>query len=74
MGFNSRKMEDQRQQVAEKEAARRATDAQVLADAEGLIAAWNDRQAKCMPLLFAPTIGWFSGNVWSGAVLPRAPV
>ncbi|MGA8698057.1 MAG: hypothetical protein WB689_30340, partial [Xanthobacteraceae bacterium] len=31
MGFNRRKMEDQRQQAAEKEAAeRRATDAQVL--------------------------------------------
>jgi hypothetical protein len=35
MGFNRRKMEDQRRQVAEKEAAaRRATDAQVLEDAE----------------------------------------
>jgi hypothetical protein len=33
MGFNRRKMEDQRQQVAENEAvARRATDAQVLED------------------------------------------
>ena len=31
MGFNRRKMEDQRRQAAEKEAAeRRATDAQVL--------------------------------------------
>jgi hypothetical protein len=40
MGFNRRKMEDQRRQVAEKEAAeRRATDAQVLEDAERLIAA-----------------------------------
>ena len=35
MGFNRRKIEDQRRQAAEKEAAaRRATDAQVLADAE----------------------------------------
>jgi hypothetical protein len=35
MGFNKRKMEDQRRQAAEKEAAaRRATDAQVLEDAE----------------------------------------
>jgi hypothetical protein len=58
MGFNRRKMEDQRQQVAEKEAAaRRATDAQVLEDAERLIAAWNERQAKRMPMLFSPTIG-----------------
>jgi hypothetical protein len=58
MGFNKRKMEDQRRTVAEKEAAvRRATDAQVLEDAERLIAAWNERQAKRMPMLFSPTIG-----------------
>jgi hypothetical protein len=58
MGFNKRKMEDQRRQVAEKDAAaRRATDAQVLEDAERLIAAWNERQAKQMPMLFSPTIG-----------------
>jgi len=37
MGFNRRKMEDQRREAAEKEAAtRRATDAQVLEDAERL--------------------------------------
>jgi hypothetical protein len=47
MGFNRRKMEDQRRQAAEKEAAgRRATDTQVLEDAERLIDAWNERQAK----------------------------
>jgi hypothetical protein len=41
MCFNRRKLEDQRREVAEKEAAsRRATDAQVLEDAESLIAAW----------------------------------
>ena len=46
MGFNKRKLEDQRREAAEKEAAtRRATDAQVLEDAERLIAAWNERQA-----------------------------
>jgi hypothetical protein len=51
-------MEDQRRQATEKEAAeRRATDAQVLEDAERLIAAWNERQAKRMPMLFSPTIG-----------------
>jgi hypothetical protein len=51
-------MEDQRRQVTEKAAAaRRATDAQVLEDAERLIAAWNERQAKRMPMLFSPTIG-----------------
>ncbi len=26
-------------------------------DAEGLIAAWNERQARWMPILFSPTIG-----------------
>ena len=58
MGFNRRKMEDRRRQAAEKEvAARRATDAQVLEDAERLIAAWNERQASRMPMLFSPTIG-----------------
>ena len=41
----------------EKPARRRATKAQVLEDAERLIAAWNERQAKWMPMLFSPTIG-----------------
>src|ERR1700739_1557499 len=58
MGFNRRKMEDQRRQAAEKEAAAaRETDTQVLEDAEQLIAAWNERQAKQMPMIFSPTIG-----------------
>ena len=58
MGFNRRKMEDQRRQAAEKEAAGRgATEAQILEDAERLIAAWNERQATRMPMLFSPTIG-----------------
>jgi hypothetical protein len=58
MGFNRRKLEDLRRQAAEKEAAnRRAIDAQVLEDGERLIAAWNERQAKRMPMLFSPTIG-----------------
>ena len=58
MGFNRRKMEDQRREAAEKEAAkRRATDAQVLEDAEHLIAAWNERQALRAPMIFSPTIG-----------------
>jgi hypothetical protein len=51
MGFNRRKIADQRRQAAEKEAAsRRATDAQVLEDAERLIAAWNERRAKRIPI------------------------
>ena len=38
MGFNKRKMEDRRRQAAEKEAAaRRATERQILEDAEQLI-------------------------------------
>jgi hypothetical protein len=58
MGFNRRKMEDQRRATAVKEAARRcATEAQVFEDAERLIAAWNERQKKRMPMLFSPTIG-----------------
>ena len=58
MGFNRRKMEDQRRQAAQKAAAaRRATDVQVLEDAERLVEAWNERQAKRMPMLFSPTIG-----------------
>jgi hypothetical protein len=36
---------------------RRATDVQVLENAERLITAWNERQAKRMPMLFSPTIG-----------------
>jgi hypothetical protein len=63
MGFNRRKLEDQRHEAAQKEAAnRRATDAQVLEDAERLITAWNERQVKRMPMLFSPTITagyWF---------------
>jgi hypothetical protein len=35
----------------------RATDKQILEDAERLVAAWNERQAKRMPMLFSPTIG-----------------
>jgi hypothetical protein len=53
MGFNRRKMEDERRRVAEKEAVSR----QVLEDAEQLITAWNERQAKRMAMLFSPTIG-----------------
>ena len=58
MGFNRRKMEADRKAKADMEAAaRRATGAQVLEDAERLVADWNERQARRMPLLFSPTIG-----------------
>jgi hypothetical protein len=51
-------MEDRRRQAAEQEAAaRRATERQILEDAEHLAAVWNERQAKRMPMLFSPTIG-----------------
>jgi hypothetical protein len=58
MGINKRKMEDRRRQAAAKEAAaRRATEKQILEDADHLITIWNERQPKRMPLLFSPTIG-----------------
>ncbi len=58
MGFNRRQMEDQRREAAGKQAGnRRATDAQLLEDAERLIATWNERQTKRMPMLFSPTNG-----------------
>jgi hypothetical protein len=42
MGFNKRKMEDRRRQEAEKEAAaRRATEKQILEDADHLITIWR---------------------------------
>jgi hypothetical protein len=75
MGFNRRKMEDQLRQVAEKEAAaRRATDAQVLEDAERLIAAWNERQALRAPMIFSPTIGAaIAAGYWFLGALPGLP-
>ena len=58
MGFNRRKMEDERRRTAEREAAaKRALDPQVIADADRLITDWNERQAKRMPMLYSPTIG-----------------
>jgi hypothetical protein len=58
VGFNKRKMEDARKTEADEEAAgRRGLGSQILEDAERLIAAWNERQARQMPMLFAPTIG-----------------
>jgi hypothetical protein len=58
MGFNRRKMEDERRRTADKEAAAQlATDPQLLEDAERLVTAWNKRQARRMPMLFSPTIG-----------------
>jgi len=43
MGFNRRKMEDACGAEAEKEAAaRRATEKQILEDADHLVAVWNE--------------------------------
>jgi hypothetical protein len=59
MGFNRRKMDDERRREADKQAAaRRALDPQVRADARRrLVIEWNERQAQRAPLLFSPTIG-----------------
>jgi hypothetical protein len=74
MGFNRRRMEAERKAKADAEvAARRAADSQVLADAERLIAAWNERQARRMPLLFAPTIERSRlGTTSCGSIAPPA--
>jgi len=49
MGSNRRKPEDRRREAAEKEAANRRRDR--------CPGAWNERQAKRMPMLFSPTVG-----------------
>jgi hypothetical protein len=46
-------------------AARRATEKHILEDVEHLVAVWNERQAKRMPMLFSPTIGAaIAGGYW----------
>jgi hypothetical protein len=58
MGFNRRRMEDERRRAAETKAAeQRATNPQIVEDANRLVAVWNERQGKGMPMLFSPTIG-----------------
>jgi hypothetical protein len=58
MGFNRRKMDDERRREAERQAAaKRALNPQVRADALRLVTEWNGRQAHRAPLLFSPTIG-----------------
>jgi hypothetical protein len=75
MGFNKRKMDDARRQAAEKEAAvRRATEKQILEDADNLITVWNERQAKRTPMLFSPTIGAaITADSCGRAARPAAP-
>ena len=51
MGFNRRKMDAERKAKADAEAAApRASDHQVLTDAEAPMAAWNQRQAPANAL------------------------
>ena len=70
VGFNRRKIEGDRKAKADKEAAaRHATDAQVLEDAERLIADWNERQVR-QTLMFAPRSRLDIGSC--GYVAPRA--
>jgi hypothetical protein len=58
MGFNGRRIESERAAVAAAKAeARRRLEPQLAADAVRLVADWNERQAKFMPMLFSPTIG-----------------
>jgi hypothetical protein len=60
-GLSRRKMVAERKAKADPEAAaRRATDAQVVEDATRLIDAWNERQARRTPFLFASTITAFA--------------
>ena len=73
MGFNRRKLEDQRREAVEKEAAtRRATDAQVLEDAERLIAVRNERQALRAPMIFSLTIGARLTSARTSRLMPIA--
>ncbi len=51
-------MEERRRHAAEQEpVASRATEKKIPEDADHLIAIWNERQAKRMPMRFSPTIG-----------------
>jgi hypothetical protein len=61
MGLNRRKMKDH---------ARRATDAQVLEDAERQIAAWNERQASSVSLIVPLAVGL----ALSGCTTGQAPL
>jgi hypothetical protein len=79
MGFNRRKMEDERRRAAENEATeQRATDPQIMADAERLVAVWNDRQhgkcrccrAKASPTKYGKNT---SGECSSNKCLERTP-
>jgi hypothetical protein len=58
MGFNKRRLESERKAAAAQAAeARRALGRQIIEDAARLVADWNERRAKHMPMLFSPTIG-----------------
>jgi hypothetical protein len=52
--MNRRRVEDQRRAAGENTA--KPLDPLVLEDAGRMIAVWNERQARHLPMLFAPTI------------------
>jgi hypothetical protein len=52
MGFNRRKEDEHRRAAENKAAQQRATDPQIMEDAERLVALWNERQKQQMPMLF----------------------
>jgi hypothetical protein len=59
MGLNRRKMEVDRKAKSDAEAAaRRATEKQILEDADHLITVWNERQARRMGSETSPS-RWF---------------
>jgi hypothetical protein len=57
MGFNKRKMEDQRRKVARRKRLHAVRPkSKSLRMPTTWFAVWNERQAKRMPMLFSPTI------------------
>ncbi len=55
--MSRRKIEDEDQRRSAAEDAAKLADPLVLAEAGRVIAVWNERQARQLPMLFAPTIG-----------------
>jgi hypothetical protein len=75
MGLNHRMLEAERKAKAGAEAAAgHGSRAHALADAKRLIAHWNERQDRRMPLLFGPTIGAaVASRHHSCSLLPGSP-
>jgi hypothetical protein len=65
MGFNRRKIEaEQKARLTRRRCGPTRSVAQVLEDVERPIAAWNERQAKRMPMLLSLTIGACVDVIW----------